>query len=461
MVALGTSVPEGLLGSRVRDLAREGGLAFTNPSGWEDAYRSRQWFAPLWRGVQDIGLLPTMTSNTRRLRDFGRGAVVDLSNDVPRNVKPTWTARTPSFVRPGQDVDKLREAQVLEGFVPRTESLRRFGAQSPRSIAQRAAMKARLDAAFPDGWLIKSRGGSRSVAGRMITNQTPVEKWRSLRGSPGQWIAQERRNMDTFSAPQQAVESWLAKRTGAVPHGTHEYRVHVLNGRVVPYATTHKGGPIQSALEKWLPWNSSRTRRAEELTQSAVDAMGKGNREKTFYGFDIGFDTAGKPFVIESNPAAADGLSGALLDPHVSDAMGAAIKGQLPNYVKARRGLWAGSAGLGGYAALKPEEDTRPAWQRWMSKQSAGGDFARWLKYNHPPFRARFNKLTMPGGSPVANFSHAVQDGMIFRSGDRDWRTAFPEYAGLRNQVAQIIRDTRPRNFTRRPQLELPLEGGA
>ena len=51
MVALGTSVPEGLLGSRVRDLAREGGLAFTNPSGWEDAYRSRQWFAPLWRGV--------------------------------------------------------------------------------------------------------------------------------------------------------------------------------------------------------------------------------------------------------------------------------------------------------------------------------------------------------------------------------------------------------------------------
>lgn len=413
MAALGTSVPEGILGNRVRDLAREGGLAFTNPTGWEDAYRSRQWFAPIWRGVQDAGILPTMTSNTKRLREFGRGVTVSLDGDVPKNVKPLWLARAPSFVRPGEGVDKLREAQVLKGFVPRTESLRRFTSSRPRSITQRQAMKARLDAAFPDGWLIKSRGGSRSVASRMITNKTPVEKWRGLRGGPGQWIAQERRNLDGFSAPQQAVESWLSNRTGAVPHGTHEYRVHALNGQVVPYATTHKGGPIQSAVEKWLPWNTPRTRKAEALVQQAVNRMGKGNRDRTFYGFDVGFDTAGTPFIIESNPAAADGLSGALLDPHVSDAMGAAIKGQLPNYVKARRGLWAGGAGLGAYQGFKSEEDTRPAWQRWMDKQSS-----------------------------------------------RNWITAFPEYAQLHSQVAQAVRATRPRNFTRRPQLELPLEGG-
>jgi len=374
MAALGTSVPEGILGPRLRDLAREGGLAFAHPGGWTDAYRSRKRYAPIWRTAQELGVLPTVTADKRRLRDFADGAVVNLGTDKPP-FKTTWNARAPDYARnwalSDGSVDKLREAELLHGFIPKTESLRRFTRSVSLSPARQAALKQKLDAAYPEGWLIKSRGYIGQMTSDMPTDLAAAGKWPVLDGQAADWIVQSRQDIGRFAQPQAQVERWLSKRFGARPHGTHEYRVHVLNGRVVPYATKHKGGPAQGFLERWMPWNTARINQAEALTQRAANQLGRGDRNKTFYAFDIGFTNRGKPFVIEANPSATDGMSGEFADPHVQDAIAAAIKGQLPNYVKARRGLWAGGTGLGVYQAFKPEDDTRPAWQRWMGKQSS------------------------------------------------------------------------------------------
>ena len=90
---------------------------------------------------------------------------------------------------------------------------------------------------------------------------------------------------------------------------------------------------------------------------------------KGAYGMDVGMGADGKPFLIEANPTLASGpgagaSSYLLNNPLIQQAHAAAIKGQVPGYVLARRGLYgaagAGVAGAGVAGAQELTQNTPP-----------------------------------------------------------------------------------------------------
>lgn len=155
-----------------------------------------------------------------------------------------------------------------------------------------------------------------------------------------------------------------------------EYRVHVVNGKVVPYAS----------LPKWdmlglygVPGRGRDVRRVEEAVQQFMDtAQGSKNKSVSQYrlgehvlGFDVGLDKKGRPKIFEINPTGAGGTfnvassenfgSGLSLHPWVGNAMSSAVKGTTPLAQRLRQtgvvGAVTGGAagtGYGLHAALKP-----------------------------------------------------------------------------------------------------------
>jgi len=141
--------------------------------------------------------------------------------------------------------------------------------------------------------------------------------------------------------------------------GKQEYRIHAINGKVIPWAAQHRGSVTRNLLEAVLPFNTPQMRKAESFAQKMLDKAPKTEREKAF-GFDIGFDAKGRPTLIETNPVERDAVSGFTDSTSYHDALNAAIRGDVPDFVKARRLGWgaagAGAAGAGIYKYNKPEE---------------------------------------------------------------------------------------------------------
>lgn len=113
-----------------------------------------------------------------------------------------------------------------------------------------------------------------------------------------------------------------------------EYRVHVVNGKVVPYATSHKWDPV----DYWNTFGSKRKTKVESEAQKIIDKivnsdMGKKlDLKNQVLGLDFGFRADGSPILFEMNPsmeADLHGGSGQLLMPHVRNAINAAIKGKM------------------------------------------------------------------------------------------------------------------------------------
>ena len=130
-----------------------------------------------------------------------------------------------------------------------------------------------------------------------------------------------------------------------------EYRLHVVNGKVVPFATYGRGNVLDYAKTLLNPFRTKEVRSVEEFAQRAIDKVkNKNDRLKASYGFDVGVDTKGKPFLVETNPSEG-GISSSWLDaPFVADSVSAAAKGELPKWVKLRNSIYGGglAAGLGG-----------------------------------------------------------------------------------------------------------------
>ncbi len=137
--------------------------------------------------------------------------------------------------------------------------------------------------------------------------------------------------------------------------GTHEYRVHVINGKVVPYGTMHRGSAL-NAVAGWLnPFGSPQIRQVEKFVQDSMGRAAPKVRNGS-YGMDVAINkNTGKPILIETNPTEVGASSGFLQTPIVNDAVQASIRGKLPVHVLARRGLAGGALGTAGMAAQVDE----------------------------------------------------------------------------------------------------------
>lgn len=267
------------------------------------------------------------------------------------------------------DVDKLREAQMLTGFIPPTESLGKFLRGQKRWSGSRIEdFRRRVSESVGPQWILKPRGGAASLPGSMVTEETALtpEIMRRLAAEPH--LAQQRHVLEQVGPIQGLIDAGLGKVhkgfLGNLNRGSREYRVHTMGGRVVPYATSPRGSASEYLGYYLNPMRSKRTRQIEEYVQEALNRMPE-NVRRMGYGFDVGLDRFGRPFLIEANPAASGAASGFVSLPWVSDAYSAAVKGQLPNYVKLRNAAYAAGLGGAGYAyANRPEKPrTQRVWE--------------------------------------------------------------------------------------------------
>ena len=146
-----------------------------------------------------------------------------------------------------------------------------------------------------------------------------------------------------------------------------EYRVHVVNGRVIPFATSHKW----DARRYFSTFATNEKNRIHDQIQNAVDRMMKtdlGRKmdlKNNVFGMDVGIRADGSPVIFEFNPsqmANANSGSGQLIFGPYRNAVADAVMGKMPTAQKIQLGT---AAGLGtGSMAL-----TRRGWKE-MKKES-------------------------------------------------------------------------------------------
>ena len=139
-----------------------------------------------------------------------------------------------------------------------------------------------------------------------------------------------------------------------------EYRVHTIDGKVVPYATFDRFNRSPLVSLKNMLVRDKNVRAAEELAQNAINSLPANYQNKRTCGMDIGINAQGKPFFIEGNMTRKDGMSGFLMDnPLTHSAISGAIRGKTPAHVLAARGAvgTAAAGTTGGVAyALTPSK---------------------------------------------------------------------------------------------------------
>jgi hypothetical protein len=138
------------------------------------------------------------------------------------------------------------------------------------------------------------------------------------------------------------------KAKGSATGGVNkEFRVHVVDGKVVPYATVGRGSVLGT-----LPIRTPNAKRAEQALQEKLKSIDPGRLQGT-WAFDVAKGrNADKGFhVIETNPSVYASGSGYMSLPHVRDAVAGALQGRVPRYILAQKGVLAGAAGAGAAAA--------------------------------------------------------------------------------------------------------------
>ena len=143
-----------------------------------------------------------------------------------------------------------------------------------------------------------------------------------------------------------------------------EYRVHVVNGQVVPFATSEKWDPLRHFSRFTNKEKQSIERQVQDVIDKIVKYQEKNPRYKGFrpgeldirkqiLGLDVGISPEGKAIIYEMNPSMPNSLrngSGQLLHPDVMNAVDAAIKGRMPAIQKLQ--LLLGGAGVAGGAGM-------------------------------------------------------------------------------------------------------------
>jgi hypothetical protein len=228
--------------------------------------------------------------------------------------------------------DKLEEAQNSPGFIPKAQDL----ANLIKHKNQLRGGKAEeiLNKAYPSGWVVKKReaGSTLQTMGKkhpelfFSGGKDPLHKI-SPKTILSDWMVQEKKQIDTPAFNQ--VTNSLAKKLFNYHGGSGnaEYRVHSIDGRVIPGATIDRGSPL-GFVKNFIPgWETSRRKMLEKYMQQALNKL-PADRRKLNYGADIAMTPEGKPFVVEMNPISNEGSSGYYDNPVVVDAIRAAIKGR-------------------------------------------------------------------------------------------------------------------------------------
>lgn len=195
-------------------------------------------------------------------------------------------------------------------------------------------------------------GGSHIADARKAVNEGNWLKQKNLVVSPKQELAQLKGLKGKF------LNSRLNKKLHDKIYGgdkipsSKEYRVHVLNGKVIPHATTSRWNHVLGYAAP--PMKTKDTQIAERGVQDFLDNIKhldessdantmyannprvKKQLENNMFAFDTGIKQDGTPTIFEINPtgrAEASGVnheygSGHLFNPFVSDAITSAAKGK-------------------------------------------------------------------------------------------------------------------------------------
>lgn len=140
------------------------------------------------------------------------------------------------------------------------------------------------------------------------------------------------------------------KAKGSMSGGTgKEFRVHVIDGKVVPYATTGRGSVLGN-----LPIRTPNMRRAEKALQEKLVGIDPSRLSGT-WAFDVAKSKGGDFNVIETNPSIHGGSGMVSNLPHIQDALAAALQGRIPRYMRIQQGALAGS-GIAGASALSGDD---------------------------------------------------------------------------------------------------------
>jgi hypothetical protein len=248
---------------------------------------------------------------------------------------------------------------------------------------------------FPEGFVVKKNDARNSIKSRgtkrpeiYFSGDANIGDISKIKAHDmTDWIVQPDKKLKGLPSFLSKIDKRFFPKGN--PSGANEYRVNVVNGRIVPYGTKHRGSPSINMMQTILPFRTPELRRVERYAQEAIDAAHPDAR-KGHYAFDVGFDTANKPKLIETNPG-GKGINGFYFtDPNVPDAIRANIQERLPYFVKARRALW-GAAGLGGLAAATSgnKNEEQPAAKmahikelikKAANKQSLLPGINKWLK---------------------------------------------------------------------------------
>jgi hypothetical protein len=348
----------GLFGKAMANRARKHGIIVLlqdKAPGLEELAGKSRMGQALASLVNRLGFGVHTADSFRQIPKGFKGVVVNAAGaQVPRGVRPYRIVGAPT----GGIGHKLREAQVAyrAGVGPRAIGI--------KPLARRAGLKA-TDPGFSRKLhkLLRGELGPRYILKDIYgagSEALPTEASRRLllgetartgKTTLQRGMAQVRRPLK----PATRIERWIDKlvtRGGRYrspsAKGTREYRIHALGGKVVPGATLGRGTSAGVTVPLGLPGTQREARRAEQFARQALARMPKRWRGRT-YGFDVGIDRAGKPFLIEMNPADLLGASGYAEFPPIAEAMAAAVKGQRPfgpAAVRAAGTVGAGAIGL-------------------------------------------------------------------------------------------------------------------
>ena len=311
-----------------------------------------------------------------------------------RNAEFAGRARSGKTIE-GVANSKLREAQYFPELLPRTERLSdAMGAAGVTAKDPAGVLQALRDSYGARGFVLKPDGGFATSGSSLLTDKSSAsELSRMLRkgirnnqntkfsGDPRNMVVQEKLDLaplnrverganNLFEAHSQhrlgdlrglfsrdATKRTAAKdmvgalaggklpfaATGSSAGGTaKEFRVHVIDGKVVPYATSGRGSVLGA-----LPFRTRNHGLAEKSLQEQLRTIDP-KKLKGTWGMDVMKTRDGKFRVVETNPTTAGG-SGFASAPHIQDAFSAAIEGRLPRYVATQRA--ASAAGRGGALA--------------------------------------------------------------------------------------------------------------
>lgn len=369
-----------LYGAEIADKARKG-IGTVLPYGWTPA---EYGYERVGKRVVDGFSAPSANGFFDRVAKKLQGNVTDLdriydaktlanpsaASAMRRNMGVLRTQDPGEYAALGKNklkasfpvYDKLVEAQkVFPGFIADTKSLSEL--TKGVNLSDPKALRAALDSAYgKDKWVLKHVGAYNSLGHRgtikpFIFMPGNGDKLNQFHGKAKDWMVQQKKDLQGLNWFEKLFHN-PGNRTAS---GLREYRIHAVNGKVIPYS--HAGGRGSEALDivdRMLPWQRKSLRDAYSTVQQALDKAPKKYRNSSF-GFDVAFDkTTGKPIIIEANPSNATGMSAWHATPIGLAAENAAIRGELPLHEIERRlrlgavgAGTAGTLGVGSYGLSK------------------------------------------------------------------------------------------------------------